>query len=459
MKLRKIILGSAALIAGSLLSAQNLSFHGYMDYTNFGIGQQINKLNKDADWDSTDPSAEYGSFYNGRTELRVEGGIGPVSFQTGVRLDSSLGEWYNLYKDVTDETETMFHVANIRVAMLQDQLVLHAGKFEEWNCGFLADTNGISWLAMRDFGLHMTGLEWIPNMSVLNGKLVGFRLFVGLPVLPPSSKYDWEEANEWSTLWHKAKIMAAYKWLRPNITFYTGYHNEYYTGFGDDWAYETNYTESYYREAFLQADMPSLVRNLKLVATYDIKWRTAEYDYPVDETTDATFEKTTFAHYGSISGSTNIFPAWPITFAERFFYTGDHYVGKNEKAIMNDITAGVSHKIPGTSYSFGTGLTFKYAKDANGTAIQAWDAYAPNNESHCNGLEDFHTEWMAGPQVNTKGASTQYIGLYASPYFQKDFSNGYFQVAVEMQYMNVSSDIVDAQGFSYRVPFKFCFWF
>ena len=73
MKIRKIILGSAALIAGAALGAQNLNFHGYMDYTNFAVGQEINKLSKDGEWDVSEASAEYGSFYNGRTELNVTG--------------------------------------------------------------------------------------------------------------------------------------------------------------------------------------------------------------------------------------------------------------------------------------------------------------------------------------------------------------------------------------------------
>ncbi|WP_288188826.1 hypothetical protein [uncultured Treponema sp.] len=466
MKIRKIILGSAALIAGAALGAQNLNFHGYMDYTNFAVGQEINKLSKDGEWDVSEASAEYGSFYNGRTELNVTGGVGPVSFATGVRLDSSLGEWYNLYRDVSASglNETMFHQANIRVSMLQDQLVLHAGKFEEWNCGFIL--NGyqmggqpISDLAMRDYGQHMTGLEWIPNMSIANGALVGLRMYAGLPLLPPGQEYDWTEANKWENLWKKTKIMAAYKWLRYNLLFTAGFHNEYYAGTNNSWAYENNYNDIFYSEAFLQADLPTLVSGVKLNVSYDLRWRKAEYEVQDVSGGIADWSEPVFAHYVGISGRTEVIPAWPITFENRFFYADDHYLSINEKALMDAVAVGVSHAIPGTSYKIGLNAVGKYAQDANGTSFGTTDGYAPTDSAHAGGLMDFHTDWMDGPNVTTTGAATRYIGVYASPYFQKDFSNGFFQIALEVQYMNVSNDNVEANGINYRVPFKFCFWF
>lgn len=465
MRIRKLILGgSAALIAGAALSAQNLSFHGYMDYTNFGVGQQIYKTTDTDDWEHTEPAAEFGSFYNGRTELNVTGGVGPVSFATGVRLDAALGEWYNNTPDVTDLTETMFHQANVRVSMWQDQLILHTGKFEEWNCGFILNGYAmggqrIADLAMRDWGMHITGLEWVPNMNVAGGALTGLRLFAGIPVLPPSSGYDWTEANAWDVLFKKTKVMASYKWLRYNVTFVGGFHNEYYTGRNETWAYEDNYTKRFFSEAFVQADLPTLIRGVRLNVTYDIRWRDAEYNIFDENNNKGTWEKTAFAHYVGVSGLTDAVAGWPITFEDRFFYSGDHYDGINEKGVMNALALGISHRLAGTSYSFGLNAQAKWAHDANGTLILANDTYAPTDAQHAGGIMDFHTEWMAGPKIDVGGASTRYLGFYAKPYFQKDFSNGFFQVAVEVQYINVHNDKVDGDGITYRVPLMFCFWF
>lgn len=480
MKRNKILIMAASLIIGVAAAAvaQEASFHGYMDYTTFGLGQQIGNIQKQGadDFDWTDPAAEYGSFYNGRTEINCFFTAANLAFNVGVRMDSSLGEWYACNKDSSDNLDddgvnmprasTMFHQGNMRASFWQDQIILHAGKYEEWSDGFIYDGWALGgqpmhFLGFRGTGTHFTGVEWVPNMGVFGGKLVGFRMIVGVPLLPPSDSYDWQEANGGGIIFRKVKIMAQYKWLRPNITFNVGFRpGTYYDGMHEsaknyELSHGSNYTHNFFSAAFLQVDLPSLVPGFKFNASYEARWREADYVGIRDDDSEYDTSKNTSSHYLGISGHTELVPGWVFNFENRIYYAADHYIRVNERTFFEQLGINAMHKIPGTSYNIGCNLNGQLGWDARGTV------YNDNGRIGDDGYScdfSFCSEWMQTARMPEAGEPGHYYGIYAYPYFQKDFANGFFRTGVEMQYTYFSSK-TDTQAFTYRVPFALCFWY
>ena len=226
MKLNKFLISAAALLCGAALSAQTASIHGYMDYTNFGLGQAFNTSSATDAWTYTSPSAEFGSFYNGRTELNVNVTAANFQFNTGVRLDASGGTWYNLYHVVGMENSdgdgyqtTPIHQMNMKVQFFNQQVSLYTGKFEEWNNGFIY--NGwqlggqfVRNAADRDNGQHFTGIEVTPY------KVNGLRVMVGLPVIPGwGNGLQYGTSNQWKNLYKKVMFLGSYKLMKQNIVF------------------------------------------------------------------------------------------------------------------------------------------------------------------------------------------------------------------------------------------------
>ena len=454
MKINKTILGTAALIAGAAgLSAQSASLHGYMDYTNFAVGQNISKASEDADWEFSDPAAEYGSFYNGRTELNLFANVANVDFAMGVRLDSALGEWYNLYKDANME-DTMFHQANFTARFLKDQIKWYEGKFEEWSAGYvyngylMGGQGMVAPLAERGVGQYVTAVEFIPS-TLFNGSLNGFRMIADVPIVPPSKAYDYTEADKLSELWKKVKLAGQYRWMAKNIVFNFGFQNQYYQGQVD--YVDDNFSTLYYHEAYLQTDFPSLFYTVPFNATYSIRWRDAEatnFDGSVESAL-------AMAHYLSISGTVKGLPAQlGLNWENRFVYAGEHYMAANEKVLYDMIGVGLTKPIAGTSYVVGLNIYGMYGQDANGKGFQ---------DGRCSGsyLPDFNFEvdWLSSAADVTTGYPTRYFGAYICPTFTKNFQNGYFQVGFEAQYDYFTNDASTTQNFIYRVPFHFCFWY
>jgi len=346
MKLNKILIGAAAMLAGAVLTAQTASLHGYMDYTNFALGQEFNTSDSTDTWSYSDPSAEFGSFYNGRTELNLNVTAANFQFNTGVRLDASGGTWYNLYDVVgmaNDDEDgwqtTPIHQMNMKIQFFNQQLAVYTGKFEEWNNGFIFNGYQLGGqfvrnLADRDFGQHFTGLEVTPY------KITGLRLMLGLPIIPGwGNGLQYSASNQWKNLYKKAMFMGSYKLMKQNIIFNFGFRpGTYYTGkyyYNDlDGA-----TTNYFGEGFIQADLPALISGVKLNTTYDIRYRK-----------NAQTEKYTTLHYFGISG--NISPAanLNINFEDRVVYADDHYVATNEKLFYDILGLGVTYNLPGKPY-------------------------------------------------------------------------------------------------------------
>lgn len=458
MKLNKIFsLSGALLAAGALASAQSVSLHGYMDYTNFAAAQNFSQAGSEADWEHTDCFAEFGSFYNGRSEVNANVTAANFEFNIGVRLDAAGNSWYNLYHDVTQLNEdedgyanTAVHQMNMKIGFLNDQLLVYTGRFEEWNAGYVFNGYAMGGqpileLASRDAGQYFTGVEYVPYA------VPGLRVLAGLPIIPVAgnSVQTTYAGNNWKNLYKKVKFVASYNWLRPNVRFNVGFRpGTYYTGI---YAYDSadGATTNYFMEGFLQADMPTLVPYVKLNATYDFRGRTND-----------TVGKFTTAHFLGISGQVDpmILPSGlNIFFENRTAYADDHYVATNEKLLWDALAVNTSYALNGTPYSVGFNVIGRYAQDANGTSYAGGDGQYSNQGSWCADY-DMTTDWITAAASAGSGSTGRYWSVYGYPYFQKGFQNGYFQVGVELQYTHFH--VTDTtQKFAYRVPVKFCFWF
>ena len=445
--MKKVLLAAAVLIAGFVSSAQEVYLHGYMDYTNFAVGQQFKKKTGDDEWSHTEAAAEYGSFYNGRTQVTMDTFAQNFWFNFGVRLDSSLGEWYNLYYDSTNDYDaTVFFQGFMRAGFWNEQVALWTGKFEEWNDGYILNgyalgASNIRDLASRSEGQHFTAVEFIPRA------VSGFKMIAGVPVLPGAKEdIDYDiEGNKWEKLYKKAKMAASYNWATYNVTFVGGFRpGTYYTGVSDRKDDSDGFSKNYFSEAWFQADMPSLIYGVKMNATYDLRWRKD------DEYT----KKTVTAHILGASAQITLVPDWTFNIEDRIAYADDHYIAKNEKLLYNILGLQAVHPIAGTSYEVGMNLTTVFAKDANGRA------FSSDMRVDSTAFDDLamSVEWMqpaANPKKNTAGT---YFTIYGYPYFQKNFECGYVRTGVEMQYnRNETSNVT--QGFTYRVPVALCFWF
>jgi hypothetical protein len=192
----------------------------------------------------------------------------------------------------------------------------------------------------------------------------------GFPILPSSASYDFMEANSWDNLIKKIKIAASYKWMRPNILFTAGFRPGTYCSGSPDNGTGTNYNTNYFGEAYLQADLPSLIYGWKFNATYDIRWREAVVNNPIEE-----WSRTAFMHYFGISGTTSFFDNMLImNFEDRFMYAGDHYAAINETGIFNQLGIGLFHNISGKPYQIGLTANLTYAQDANGKLMANVDS-------------------------------------------------------------------------------------
>jgi len=196
--------------------------------------------------------------------------------------------------------------------------------------------------------------------------------------------------------------------------------------------------------------MPSLISGVKLNATYDIRYR--------ENTTVDTY---TTLHYLGISGTTTPVANLNVNFEDRVVYADDHYLATNEKLFYNILGLGLTYNLPGKPYAIGLNSAFTYAQDASGTCYSGGDGQLSIGTSNGSNWSDDYAmtmDWMTSAANAGSGAPGRYIGAYAYPYFQKNFSNGYFRTGVELQYTNYHVTAT-TQNLTYRVPFAFCFWF
>lgn len=438
--MKKLTLIIAIIAIATCAFAQTAALHGYMDYTNMAVGQQFQQAAGSNTFTASDAAAEFGSFYNGRTEINCVVDAANFQFNLGIRTDASLGTWYDLYKtssDMSKQVASLFHQGNMRVSFLNDQIRVYTGKFEEWNCGYIwggyvLGGQNIRDLANRDNGQHFTGVEIAPYA------VNGLRFMVGFPILPVSGNgVDSSEGNQWKNLYKKVKIVANYK-LPIGIAFNAGFRPETHLDGTSSYS-----AKNLFGEAYLQFDAPYLIPGLPFNASFDFRYR------KVAET-----GKLATMYYFGISGKTPSIGNLNISWEDRFAYADDHYIAVNEKMIFNILGIDLSMPITGTDFSWGLATRFTFGADAKGTAFSGDGRVS---SSYC---DDFALDWdwMPFSAHPATGSSGTYIGAYAYPYIQKGFANGYFKTGIEIQYMRQAT-LNSTQSIGYRVPVALCFWF
>lgn len=480
MKLQKLLIGAAALACGSALTAQSIHIGGYVDYTSTVATQVFDKCDSTDGWDGSEVASEFGPVQNGIHFLNLDATAPNVDFHVNTWIGSGLGPWYadvpeytdrSFFTSGTDWSSDATHFSKtsddastpigqmwLCTHFFNDQMRFYTGNFASngWNAGYIfggyvLGGQKIDSLAMRGTASDsaFSGIELQPSA------LTGFKMIAGLPVAPFTSSYS--KFNDWSHLAKAVKVMAQYRWLLYNITFNGGVRpNTYFTngkGYADD------FTKSYFGEAFLQVDMPSLIYGFMMNMSYDIRWRKAEVDGDLTVSGE-DWSKTTTAHIAQVSAKfTQLVPGWEFGIEDRFAYYAPHYITTNETAIFNILGLSATHPIPGTSFVFGFNAVFMYGQDANG---QANGLNKPTNfDALCTDLVAFDYNFMGldgeDKMAPKTGSAGRYYSIYGYPYIQKNFANGNAKLGLELQYKHLETSNV-LQAIAWRVPLGLTFW-
>ena len=455
MKMKKLIL-SAATLALALTAAQAQQIHvgGYTDFTSTGAAQIISKTG-DADWNLGNVVAEFGPVQNGIHFLNFDATAKNVEFHTGVWLGSGIGTWYGglpMFVDRTKDTNDGSPLLQLYVVahFWYDQIRFYSGNFagNGFNAGYVlggyaGGSAHVDPLAMRGDGegtdSAFTGIEIAPFA------IPGFKAIIGFPVAPIVTKF--ENFNSWSHFFKTVKFMAQYKWLQGNMTFNAGVRpGTYGTSNGS-----TDYTKSKFGEAFFQIDAPGLIYGFPMNFSYDFRWRTAT------ESGDSTLDGKDWSAFATSHmllwsmKMDQLVPGWSFAVEDRFGFYAPHYIAINEEAVYNNFGFTMFHNFNGTPYAFGLNANVMYGQDANGTMIS-------RNDVLCSDLITYAGNFMADLTSPGAGAATRYLGVYAYPYVQKNFQNGFVRTGVELQYNMGTSTLGTNQTISWRVPIGLVFW-
>ncbi len=465
MKMYKYLTGAAALLCSSLLTAQNVNVWGFTDMSSQALTQTFYHDSNTDEWTHSEPTTEYGSFFNGSTMLNLDAWAPYIDFHTGVWLGSGLGGWYSgsstymfaamSNEDTTSEaykntSQNAVMTADVTLHFLEDQVRFHSGKFagNGWDGGFFYGgwvvDQGITHLAMRgDQDQCFTGLEVAPKL------VSGLKFIAGFPVAPMNDSY--KEFDEWQHFAKSVKARVSYNWALYNVTFLAGVMPNYYAVSSrndtDNYKQTENHTKKLFGEAFLQVDMPSLVYGMQFLLSYDVRWRDAE-------TTTFSGEevsKTTTGHYLAFSTHTTLIPDWDAAAGVCVGYMDDSYSKLNERAVFTTLGFNASHAIAGTQFVCGFNTLFNYMQDANGTYLADGYTYKVGDFS-------FESNFLKQATIPDAGEAGRYMNVYAYPYIQRNFPGGAITTGIEMNYSHFKTSNT-TQAFSYRIPISLTFGF
>ena len=456
MKLNRLILAAAAFaLAGAALGAQSLQISGYAEMPVTAAAQIITQKG-DGEWKPGEVVSEFGPPQNGIHFLNLNANYKDVDFHAAMWLGAGLGPWYwdvTMYPDRINGTEGVWNEMYVVTHFFNDQMRFYSGVFA--GNGF---TNGyvygsyvsgqshVSPLAMRgeNGDTSFTGIEVSPFA------LAGFRAILGFPIAPFTE--DYKKYDSWGTFFKSFKLMAQYKWLRPNITFNAGVRP--FTYGGKTARTKDKEPESLWGEAFLQVDLPSLVQGFPMNLSYDIRWKERSFRGDV-LVSGEDWSVTPLAHMAMWSMRTDsLVPGWSFSVEDLFGWYGAHYIAVNEMALYNRLGVSATHGIPGTPFMFGAQAYFMYGQDANGDMMN-------RNDSWNSDLIGYNWNFMGDLKESacapTKGSAGRYLGVYAYPYVRKNFSNGFASFGVEMQFARGKTTDV-GYNISWRVPVGLTFW-
>ena len=461
MKLNTLICGAAALAVGTGAFAQSLSLHGGVDFTAYGVQQT--RTTTDGESENSDPSSGYDPDGNFTIDMQV----------TAANFEFNLGLYFNAdggdeeYFDFSNGgSSTPFYKGNMKISLLNNQVFFYTGKFEDFNAGYIEDGyalggQSITNLADKDNGQHLTALEFAPAF------VSGLKLFAGLPILPYYGNGIEEafEANQWKYLGKKFKLAASYQLPidAVDLTINAGWRpGTYYDGVdkwdataktgGDKATLTEGFTESVFGEGFIQFLLPDVIDGLSLQASYDLRYRDADYVTVAYETK----EHNSLAHMGAISAEFGslLNDELYLAIEDRFYYADDDYIRSDEKLAYDIFAIAAEYELAGLPFSIGCNLAGMFASDARGTAFAEDNGAKVYGGKYCfasdvgMSLNDMATASVSG----LSGKATTYLGAYANPYVKFSLPNGAVTVGAELSVTKFYNDDVTNTGVSYRIP-------
>ncbi|WP_041624001.1 hypothetical protein [Spirochaeta thermophila] len=423
------IFGVALIVAcaGGILAAQQVMFHGYADYSNYLLTTYATQTGSE-DWEQFEYGAGFGSWYGGRTEVNMFMDSQNIHFVLGIRLGNDLDTWYDLYGD-----DVPFYQGNVRINLLNNQVDLLTGKFEEQHFGYV--TNDLAWgfiyahnVADRDVGPYFTGLEIKPYM------LDGFSLLVGVPIRAWSTNDGWGSMpanNYWQNLVDQFKINMRYS-LPMGVTLKAGYyHGLWYSASdykGDD---------DVVREAYLSAEgFNFLGSGFDLAAGYDFQYRTATEG---------------MKHNINVSGAYRPISSLRIALGNRFAYATEFHDNAQE-ILLDRVVLDALYDLPLPGVQVGLRGNFTYMSDSSG---QVGNMMSGDSDDL-----GFSTNIDAAyvPANPTDGTSGMAMGGGVFPFIKKNLSNGYVQLGYQM-HINYYESKTSVKAISHYVPLNVAFWF
>jgi hypothetical protein len=437
------------VLAAAFSMAQSVALHGYLDYTNFLVSAYGLQNGSDM-WLQSQYTASYGSWYSGRTEVRLAVDAANFQFNAGMRLSNSLGTW------VTPVASEVFYMGNIRADFLDGQVRLFTGKFEEEAFGYRWTTlaagtlmgnhwgvsNFMHWLGqstMDNLGYdpqYLTALEvrpaFIDGLSVIAAVPISIN---GLyPNLPTGAI---AVADYWQNILPRFKAGVSYFVSPINATFKAFYFN------GDDFRYADNVAAGIvrgdcHRDINVEMDMPNVANiGLGLRAAYDLQLYTA--------TAGA------MKHNAIISAAFTAIPHLFVALDYRFAYASNYYTAANS-VMMNKVWVKATYE-PVKNFIVGLQGNAGVMTDSSGQ-IGAPDISGDDGDLGFSLSNSGHT-------LNTlviDGTTGLGLGFGVNPYAQLNFSNGFVSLGFDIQYIGYTSATTN-MALSFAVPLTVVFWF
>lgn len=433
MTFKKILLGlTLTLISSVLTIAQTVSWHGYMDYSNYPLTTYATQDDGE-DWSQYHYGAGYGSWYGGRTDLNLH--IDSEDFRgvVGLRLAQDLTSWYGLYTGQESEVTDWFQ-GNIAIDFMGDQVTLYTGLYDGLTLGY--NTAGYAWgqsythsLATwgDKIGRYYTGVEFKP--FIFNG----FSILAGLPIEAWSVNDGWSNMptdNYWPSLIQQFKVNVRYS-LPIGVTLKGTYYNAL------DYATDSDLIdEDVTREAGISAEAPNF-----LFSGIDFN---LGYNWQFNTATEG------MKHNVMVSLASRPLPELWFGIDNRFAYAEEFHEGIDE-IFMDKVLVNMTYDTLMPGVQLGLRGNFSYMSDSTGqqgTAVSGDD-----DDLGFNTLVD-----ASFANSVTDGTSGEVMSWGVNPTIKKNFQHGYVSLGYQMQMISVTSETTNS-AITHMIPLNIAFWF
>ena len=421
------IMVSLVLALGLVAQAQQVTFHGYADYSNYLLTTYA-RQSGGGSWEQFEYGAGQGSWYGGRTEVTMFVDSQNIHFVLGIRLGAAdLDTWYDLYGDGVP-----FYQGNVRINVTPYLDVL-TGKFEEQAFGYV--TYDQAWgfvyasnVADRDVGQYLTAVEIKPPM------VQGLSILAGLPIKPWGTNDGWGSMpanNYWQNLIDQFKFNVKYT-LPIGVNLKAGYyHGLQYNA--SNWEGDDDVV----REAYLSGDSSNFLgTGFDLAAGYNFQYKTSTQG---------------MKHNINLSGAFRPMAGLRLALGNRFAYANNfHTVAK--QILLDRVVLDTLYDLPIPQVQAGFRANFTYISDSSGQV----GCYVDGDSGDLGFSTNIDAAYI--PTKPTDGTSGIALGAGANVYLKKNFSNGYIQIGYQAQFNRYESKSA-AQAISHYIPLNIAFWF